>query len=368
MKKFILAFIGALALFIGFHAAGFSDPVSFLIATAPAVAVAKGSGMPGRGYLETANILTGGALNQNGNTTFGKDFPMGEGWFKMLLRFNHVLTIGTGTTAVTEGELLIIKGVLFQSDRGEVFCNLPGRAIYKIAIYQTGQVPRKDAIAASNGTYRVTLPIIFADLRMNRPVDTSVDTSRYNACKLIVTYGGVADILGTPGTATLAPTLDIDVERTLGKLPPKGKPMMHVNYQAQQPVDASVLTSIDLERSADMNVKRLFVHSCTSGTAGQPWSGANSDAIINVIQVQDQNRNMCRDRIWAMIQDGNKVDALLESVISGVIVFDFVRDGSITSALQTGNKSVFKTQWTNQGGVAANSLVTATGEQIRTLK
>ena len=331
-------------------------------------AAAPQSGMPGRGYLELANVATGSPLNNGGTTTLGKDFPLGEGWMKMLLRFNFSLTVGTGTGAITEGELLIIRNVLLKTDRGEILCNIPGRALYKIAAYQTGQLPRKDAIAAATATYRVTLPIIFADLRMNRPVDTVLDTSRYNSMQLQVQIGGVADLLGTVGTSSLISTLDIEIERTLGKLPPKGKPIMHVSYDYQQPVDASSLTSIDLERSSDMSLKRLYVHSGTSGTVGVPWSGVNSDAVQNVVTMKDQNRSIQYERIHAMIQDGNKLDAFLESVIAGVEVYDFVRDGAITSALATGNKSVLQYKWTNQGGVAANSIVTATGEKIRVLK
>jgi hypothetical protein len=331
-------------------------------------ATAPASGFPGRGYLELANILTGGVININGTTTFGKDFPLGEGWLKMLLRFNHSLTIGTGTTPIAESELLIIKNVMLKTDRGEILCNLPGRALYKIAVYQLAQTPNKNAMAGATAVYRVTLPISFIDKDMNRPVDTIVDTSRYNSLTLQVTYGGITDLLTTPGTATLATTMDVEVERTLGRLPPKGKPIFHINYDSRQPVDAVNSTNIDLERSADMSIKRLYVHSCTGGTAGVPWSGVNADTVQNIVTVKDQNRFIQKERIHAMIQDNNKLDSMLEAIIAGVEVFDFVRDGSITSALSTGNKSVLQYTWTNQAGVAANSIVTATTEQIRTLK
>jgi hypothetical protein len=360
----------AIAALLAFIALSLSLPVTagiLLLAAGPAVA-ARPVGFSGRGYMELANVLTGGALNINGAVTFGKDFPIGEGWVKMLIRFNNVIVIGTGAGAVTEGELLIIKNVLLKTDRGEILCNLPGRAIYKIAVYQTAQVSRKDAIAAASATYRVTLPIIFADMRMKRPMDTVLDTSRYQSISLQLTYGGLTDLFTAPGTATLAATIDIEVERTLGRLPGKAKPLFHINYDIRQPVDAFTLTNIDLERSADMNLKRLYVHSGTSGAAGVPWSGVNADTVQNIITVKDQNRFIQKERIHGMIQDGNKMDAFLEAVISGVEIFDFVRDGSIASALTTGNKSVFQYTWTNQAGVAANAIVTATGEQIRSLK
>jgi hypothetical protein len=199
-------------------------------------------------------------------------------------------------------------------------------------------------------------------------VDTILDTARYSSLTLQITLGGVADLFTAPGTATNASTLDIEVERTLGPVPDGGKPIAHIAYDFRQPVDANSLTVVDLERSADLAVKRVYVHSGTSGTAGVAWSGANADTVQNVIILKDQNRFIQKERIHAMIQDGNKMDAFLESVIAGVEIFDFVRDGALSSALATGNKSVLQYSWTNQGGVGANSIVTVTTEGIRTLK
>lgn len=322
----------------------------------------------GRGYIERANVLTGVPLNPGAPTVYGKEIPVGEGWYKATMRINEVLVVGTGTTPVTEGELLVIKNVLFRTDRGEILCNLPGRAMYKIAVYQTKQAPRKDAMAAASATYRVNLPIIFADQNMNRPEDTILDTNRYNAVSLQITMGTVADLLGTPGTATVTFTLDVEVERSLGLLPPEAQPYFHISYDFRQPVDASVLTNIELEKSPDASVKRLYVHSSTGGTAGLAWGGVNADTIQNIIILKDQNRFIEKERIHAMIQDMNKVDAALESTIVGLEVFDFVRDGAVQSSLATGNKSVLQYSWTNQGGVGANSIITLTAEMIRSLK
>lgn len=322
----------------------------------------------GRGYVERPNVISGATVNAAGTTQFSKEFPMGEGWFKLLLRFNISLTIGTGTTPITEGELLIIKNVLLRTDRGEIICNLPGRALFKIATYLTGTTPRKDAIAASTSVFRVTLPIVFADPNMHRPEDTILDTKRYNSVSLSVTMGSVSDLFTAPGTATIALTMDAELERSMGRLAKGGEPLFHINYDFRPPVDASATIAIDLERSPDMSLKRLYVHSSTSGTAGVPWSGTNADTIQNVTQVKDQNRFIEKDRIHASIQDENKMFAALESTIAGVEVFDFVRDKSIASAIATGDKSVLQYTWTNQGGVGANSIVTATQEAVRTLK
>jgi hypothetical protein len=322
----------------------------------------------GRGYIERANVLTGVGLNNSAPTVFGKEIPLGEGWYKATIRYNLAVTIGTGTTPIAEGELLICQNVMLRTDRGEILCNLPGRALYKIATYLTGQPPRKDAIAAATATYRVNLPIIFADNKMNRPEDTILDTNRYNSITLQMTMGGVAQLFTTVGTSSVIQTMDMEVERSLGQLPKEAQPYFHVSFDFRQPVDAATTTNIELEKSPDAAIKRLYVHSSSGGTAGLPFGGVNADDVQSIITLKDQNRFIEKERIHAMIQDMNKLDAMLETIIVGIEVFDFVRDGAIQSALATGNKSVLQYSWTNVAGVAANDIVTLAAEMVRSLK
>jgi hypothetical protein len=330
-----------------------------------------------RGYVERPNLITAAALNTGGQTAFSKEFPMGEGWYNMNLRINIVFVVGTGTTPITEGELLFVKNVLLRTDRGEIICNLPGRAIWKLAVLKNGTLPYKDAIAAASATYRVHLPIYFCDpesgpFSMLRPEDTLLDTSRYNSISLIVTLGGVADLLTTPGTSTVTATMDLEVERSFGKVPgvnpgEGGKPVAHINYDMRPPVDASVTTAVDLERSADMSLKRLFLHTGSSGTAGVPWSGANSDSIVATVNVKDQNRFIEKDRIWSQIQYQNKLKSSLEAILSGVVAMNFVHDRSTASALATADKATLQATITI-GTAPANSIMTFTQEGIRNLK
>lgn len=329
-----------------------------------------------RGYAEFVNVVAGQALVNNGKFVLSDPLPMGEGWYRAMLRIGIVLTVGTASGPIAEGELLYIKNVLFKSDRGEIFCNLPGRALYKMASVKSGiAAPRKDAIAAASGTYYVNLPLYFAEhYRLSdRPEDTICDTSRYSSMTLEVTLGTTADLFTSPGTATVAPTIDIELVRTKGLLPGDkpgvgGKPVAHIAYDYRNPVDANNTTQILLERAQDLAIKRLLVFSATSGTAGVPCSGANSDAIQNVVQIKDQSGFISKDRIHRMVQESNQVDYSLESIITGLEVHDFVQEGSLQAALATAGKSLLQYQWSNQGGVGANSIITAVQEGIRSLK
>jgi len=322
----------------------------------------------GRGYIERANLIRGGVLNASNPNPFSKELPMGEGWYKMNLRVGIVLTVGTGSGPVTEGELLFIKNISMRTDRGEILCNLPGRALYYIGAYKTGQLPNKDAIAAASATYYVNLPIYFADPKMMRPEDTILDTARYNSVTLQVTLGSLSDLLGTPGTATATYTLDVEVERSLGQLPVAARPLYHISYDYRQPVDASNTTVIELEKSADMALKRMYAHGGASGTAGVPFSGTNHDDIQDIVTFKDQNRFIEKERIHEMIQDENKERSGLAAIMAGIEVFDFVADGSIHSALATGQKSVLQYTWDNDANVTSADLVTVATEAIRTLK
>lgn len=329
-----------------------------------------------RGYAEYVNLLSGQALGVSGKTVISDPLPMGEGWYRAMLRIGIVLTVGTASGPITEGELLIVKNVLLKTDRGEVICNLPGRALYKIACVKGGIVaPRKDAIAAASATYYVNLPIYFAShyRALDRPEDTILDTQRYSSCTLEVTMGTVADLFTTPGTATITCTLDMEVVRTKGILPGDepgvgGRPVAHISYDYRQPADANSVTQIFLERAQDLSIQKLFIFSGTSGSAGVPCSGANSDAIQNVVQLKDQSGFISKDRIHRMIQESNQMDFSLESIITGLEVHDFVQEGSTQAALTTAGKNLLQYSWTNQGGVGANSIITAVHEGMRSLK
>ena len=324
-----------------------------------------------RGNAEPVNLIAGQTLVTSAKTVFSDPLPVGEGWYRAMIRVGIILVVGTGTTPITEGELNFIKNVFLKTDRGEILCNLPGRALYKIASFKAGiAAPRKDAIAAASATYYVNLPIWFAEhvRLMDRPEDTILDTKRYSSLTLEITIGGVADLLGTPGTATVTSTVDVDVIRSKGNLPKGGEPVAVIAYDFRNPVDASTRQEVLLERAQDLALKRLYVHSGTSGTNGIPFSGTNSDAIQNVVQVKDQSGFIVKDRIHRMIQESNQVDFQLESIITGMEVIDFVQEGSLQAALATAGKSLLMYQWTNQGGVGANSIVTVAQEGIRSLK
>jgi hypothetical protein len=344
-----------------------------------------------RSYTEHVNVIQGAALNNGGRTIFSNQLPLGEGWYKMDLFFTIAFTVGTaaGITAGADYELRLIRSIQIRTDKGETICNLPGRALHKIAWTRMGTQPNRTIFAAVGAptNYFVHIPIYFADPMSARPEDTVLDTTRYNSVVLDITMGPNADLTNAVGTGTYTATLDVDITRSKGPLDAQAKPVAHIAYDFRQPVDANVGTVIDLERSTDLWLRRLYVHSTVAGLPlnnGQPMWGTNSDAIQNVVSVQDQSGFLVRQRVHFDVQRSNKMHYRLESYADGVAapanalggpaitgweVHDFMAtDDSINSALFTGNKSILQYIWNNQAGVAANSFITAVTESHRTLK
>lgn len=324
--------------------------------------------MAQRRDLEIISHFRGLALVAGAPNVLGKDFPLGEGWYRLMLRFNHTVVIGTGTTPVAEGELLIEKNIVLRTSRGEIIVNLPGRALYKIATTKGYTVPRKDAVAAASATYTVDIPIYFVDDEMKRPEDTILDSGAYSQITLEITMGTVADLFTTPGTATNVSTLDLEIERTKGMLPPAAKPMFFVQYGFNPSQDASVQNFIEMDRSPDLAYKRLYVHECLLGVPGGVFTGANTDVVKALESIIDQSGDIVRLRLHEMIQNQNKNDYHLEVVLAGVTVFDFVRDQSINSALYPGDRSRLQFTWTNKAGVVAGDIVSQAYEGVRGLK
>ena len=116
-----------------------------------------------------------------------------------------------------------------------------------------------------------------------------------------------------------------------------------------------------------MLVRRYYLFTVTGGTPGIGFSGVASNAIIDVFSIKDQSGYAYKDRTWRMIQGDSKNYFSIENFPAGLIVIDFVQDRSMQSALITAGKSLLNATWSNQAGVAANSLVSSVTEGIRRL-
>jgi len=320
-----------------------------------------------RGNTEQKELFRGRALTVGGTTRFSQELPMGEGWYKMTLKFIHTITTGTATGPLTQGLLRIVRGITLRSDRGELFVNnAPGRMLYQLDTIKTGAAATLPAVA--NGAQSNILNLWFYDPLCQMPEDYLIDTSRYSAMTLEINYGTVADLYGTVGTATVTTTLDCNIERHRGRLPDKIRPVFQLEYGVRVPVSPSVLTEILLERAANLVYKRVLLFgSSANAVAGVPWSGDADDTLVSEFTVDHDQGRPFETYIHTTFNALNKQEYALETAIAGLDVIDFIRDGSFQSALFSGNKSRLSVRWVN-GTVGSSPLVSLGYEGIRMLQ
>jgi len=323
-----------------------------------------------RGNAEVVEVARAVALTEGSVIRVTTPFPLGEAWTRMMLRFNIVVTIGTGAGALSEGELRFIKSIRLVTDRGEnLYNNVPARLIYRLDAIKSGTPAAKDAMAAASATYRVHLNLWFVDPLMNVPEDTILNTARYSSITLEVGVGTVADLFSAPGTATEVPTMDVYIERQKGRLPKPIAPQFFQEVGFRGPVDPNIALSIDMERAANLAYKRLalFTGSAGSGLVGVPFSYAADSAAIGELTL-DVDSGPPVDRVLADVMNRvNKQTYKLEAVMVGWYVEDFCQDGSLNASLYSGDKSRLTQRFTLAAGAAGVAQATLGYEGWRPL-
>lgn len=315
---------------------------------------------------ERFNVLDNASLGA-GNTQFQQQWPLGEGWYALLLRFNIVLTIGTGSGALTEALQRIIENILITTDRDGVIVNASGRALWRLAQFKAGGVPPvADAFSAATGTYRVEIPIYFADPLALRPEDTILDTSRYSSLNVTITMGGVSRLLSTVGTSSVTYTVDADIERARGPLSENSKPIFTPFIVNKPSVDPNSQAFVDLERARDLAYKRIMLFASDNST---PWQGGADSAVLDKISIEDSDgfvglRSVKDDCIQRANVRDYRIDA--GAIITGLYMIDFTKQRSIQDAEWSGAKSRFQVTWTND--TPSSKYVHTLIEGVRTLK
>lgn len=320
-----------------------------------------------RGNTEIVNVFIGKAITANGLTPLSEGFPIGEAWTRLILRLNLAIG-GTGFSgAITEGELNILKSLTFKTSAGELCYNaIPGRPLYRLDHVKSHAAPPKDAIADSAGTFRVQYSLWFIDPLLARPEDFLLNTSRYNKFMFDLNMGGLADLYGTVGSATLAITADLLVERVRGILPKEIAPVEYNEVGLLSPVDPASSQKIDIEKSSDLAIKRLLIGSNNSATAGIPFSGTPADTIIDKIGFDTDRGELIQKMPWRILNSLNKQEYALESAIAGMTLIDFCKDGSKMSGVGSGGFSRFRIFWDN--GTLSTSQISAVYDGFRGLK
>lgn len=304
------------------------------------------------------------ALNVDGKPNLITDIRLNgkAGWTKANLEIAIILVVGTGTGAISEGELAFIRSIGFKTDvDGETHPGCSGRALYREAHLLTGTAPVKDAIAAASATYRVNIPLLFSDPLSANPFDTILDTGRYKGVELAIVLGSVADLLGTVGTSSVTAMATLTVERTQGALSPDLWPEAYPYHKQYTGVTYTELQK-DLDQSPDMRLRRVIFCNTTSPVAGVPFSGTPADDSIKEITLEHGNGYFWKDADRRQIADemARELD-LITARPTGFFMLNLMKDGLHTESVITDPDvtSKLRFSWkTDSATAAAVNLLT----------
>lgn len=158
--------------------------------------------------------LTGGAITATAPAAVqsGQGLPTGNMLLTdLVLGSNQNLTIGTGTTPQTDGELLLVDSVYVDTDKhGPIIENVDGLGLSRMLQLIYGARPQTTAIAASTANYYSGWRIPMAipeNAHALRPYDTALDLNNARMTAR-VQYNALGVALGTVGTATSTPTVN----------------------------------------------------------------------------------------------------------------------------------------------------------------
>lgn len=128
----------------------------------------------------------------------------------LLLGVNQNVTIGTGTTPQTDGELLLADSIYVDTDKhGPLVENVDGLGLSRMLQVIYGARPQTTAFAAATGNYYSGWRIPFAipeNAHALRPYDAALDLNNARMSARIQ-FNALSAALGTVGTATSIPTV-----------------------------------------------------------------------------------------------------------------------------------------------------------------
>jgi hypothetical protein len=287
---------------------------------------------------EYINVFMGKPLTNGGRTEFSKELNFGNGIEFIDLILNLAVTIGNGSGAIAQGELQFVKNVEFYTDNGEVHCGpATGRELYEADLKKSETAPSIDAIAAASATYQVPLRIWKSDpLMSDDEMHASIlDMDRYGSVTLALTIGTVADLFTTPGTSSVVATLDCYVQRRTEGLAPEERPSVYSVFRSLPPVNPQTTPYIDLDRAANLRIKRVHIHT-TDGAGSSPTSGVAADDVLESVNIETLRGFIMRAVQWTAGKWKNKRAYKMESLRTGVVTLDFCEGSkSLVAAFKT---------------------------------
>ena len=324
---------------------------------------------------ERKSLMEGRTLTNSAVNRFVTELtPDGCGWTKLILNFHATLDWTNAAVVDRRGLYRYLKGITLRTSRGETIVdNVCGQALYIVNSLFAHVAPVHEVILGADATYDAVLEIYLWAPFLNRGEDVILDTGRYSQLELSITTGSVLDFVNDADGESVAVTLDIEAEKTLGVLSKdtKSEPYAHPYYAQRGPFVHSAQGYFDIESSVDMGLFGFALKIAATGVSC-PFDGAGVDNLTYLTFEDSVRPWVNRAMPWGLKQELHNslhfeaqniylaTPATTEQVVYpllGVYPYWFVKNGSINEHYPTGKKSQIRVTWGDDTGTDIGNLV-----------
>lgn len=320
--------------------------------------------MGNRNFSERYQIFKAKTVTPGSPLIVDTGFPFGGliRWFDLHL---HVtLTQTTASGAIADGLLRIIKNVVLRGGNDHFIKNCCGLFLGNFAQKMAGTALGSTTMATTTATtYSLCLPIYFADQRMDYPMDTAIDARRYIGTGLHfeLLLGTVADLLTTPGDASIVVTADLYAHVEMGTQLPavgaQGLPRGYRQYMQPAPFNPASGTTLELEKNERLFYRRLLVGAHNSATAGTPFSGTAANTTLASLTLKSNIRTHIDAVPEEDIRFSNKSEYQQEAVSTGIYLLDLLEGKSNFEMLPSDPKAITSLILQVENGTLSTSQV-----------
>ena len=325
---------------------------------------------------ESIRIVKNDPAGNDTVKTYRQEFVMsGEWWSNLRLVLRHTVVIGTGDVPIALGGFNILKGLTLKTSRNEVPFSIPGAGLYWLNLFLQGIKPSHDPILKASGEYLATIDIPFYFPFMNYWDDLLLKTKNYSFVELELALGGIADLLGTPGSATLTTKADIMLSRSKTSFlkDQAEKAEAHsaaIFVKKLAPFNPASQPYIQIETSPDLALFGFLAMAYSGASAGKSFTGTPAD-ILDDINWKD-NVFPAGFVQGATLSDfkaeRNKYAGRSGADLTGMYPHLFSEEGSILSAYPCGGKTDIRLEVGSLIGSPSNPQVDLILFGMRTLR
>ena len=322
---------------------------------------------------ETERVPVGTfALPAGQPTIISQQLPVGDPWMMMRINLRGDLrdpgVPATGTVRPDSPLNLWDIALSTDMDRDVIEPSVSARALYRYNHF-LNSVPGLLVAAVLPNTnttsFQAVIDIPFVDCLLRIPLDTVLDTRRYNSITLTITTGTILSLLNAPAATTVLENCQADIEilRVSPRVPlpltvAKALPFFKRHAAIVPPGD----TFINLDRIPTLGIKRIaaFTSNAAAGTneplVGVPFTGIGVNTRIDTMAINSNFRahfgGIGGGVSFRTLQAGNMVDYQIAAWPAGWYVADFLLERSLWGALATGDKSTLQAVFTYLGAGA----------------